>query len=283
MSWKTILLLAGLLILAAVILFAVNLRRLDRQNRRLAAELLADARQIEQPSQDEIARLPATVAKYLEGSLSGGSFPATARFEQTGEMLQGGAWREFEAVQHVTAEPAGFVWAAQLAFAPLVGVRVVDMYREGQGGALQAKLLGTFTVADAAPAVELDVGELARFLAEGPWLPTVLVPRDDLKWSEVDASSARATLASGEHTVSLLFHFNERGDVVRVEGERPRSLEDGSYATGYWVGTFSGHREVDGVRIPTEGEVGWLEGDVLEPYWRGRVERVEFDPLPERY
>lgn len=278
MAWKTILLLIAVLVLAAVIFLALASRRFDNHNRQMAAELLAQGRQVEQPGPAEIDSLPEPVARYLEVALPTGRLPSAVRIEQSGEMLQGGSWREFSAVQHITTQPAGFVWDARMTFIGPISVRVVDVYREDRGGALRAKLLGAITVADATPGPELDVGELARFLAEGPWLPTVLAPRPDLWWSEVDSSSARATLVSGGYEVSLLFHFSDGGDVIRVEGERPRSLEDGSYASGYWVGTFTGHREVDGVRIPTVGEVGWLEDGELEPYWRGRLEAVEFDP-----
>ena len=190
-------------------------------------------------------------------------------------MLQGGAWRPFTAIQHITAVPAGFVWDARIAFAPLVEARVVDAYVEGEG-ALRAKLMGTFTVADAQPGPVLDESELMRFLAEGPWLPTVLVPRPGLEWSEVDETSARVTLENGDDVATLTFTFDEAGDAVRVEGERPRGLGGDDVQTGLWVGRFWGYQEVEGVRIPMAGEVAWVTDGELEPYWRGSIERVEF-------
>jgi len=279
MSWKYIMLLGGVLLLIVIALVMLTSRRVDRHNKDLAQQLLAGAQRVERPAPETVSELPQPVARYLEVALPE-RFPSTVRIEQRGEMLQGGSWRKFEADQHIAVEPAGFVWDARMNFAPLMGVRVVDMYREGQGGLLQAKLLGVLTVANEGPSAELDKGELARLLAEAPWLPSILAPRDDLQWRSVDATSAEATLRNDGHEVTLLFHFAESGDIVRVEGERPRSMANGIYETGYWVGRFSHHHEVDGVRIPLQGEVGWVEDGEREPYWRGRLEAVQFDAPP---
>lgn len=276
MAWKITLLVLVLLTLALVALVTVNSRRLDQTNRELAHRLLADSREPVRPPADLYEALPAPVTRYLGRALPGGIWPGSVRLTQRGEILQGGAWREFTAVQHITASPPGFVWDAHVRFAPLIAARVIDMYASGHG-ALRAKLLGTLTVADAAPSRALDESELLRYLAEGPWLPTVLAPRPDLEWSAVDESTARATLTAGDSQVSLMFTFDEQGDAVRVEGDRPRDVEGGAARVEHWVGRFWNYSEQEGVRLPLEGEVGWLGEHGVEPYWRGRIETIEFD------
>src|SRR6187549_2880476 len=48
-------------------------------------------------------------------------------------------------------------------------------------------------VADQHATRELALGELQRFLAEAPWMPTLLLPGQNVGWEEIDDASARAT------------------------------------------------------------------------------------------
>lgn len=266
------------IILTFVVVVMIASARVDRAHGALAAELLADAAAAPHPARPDLARLPEPVARYFERVLpDSGPLPASARLEQRGEMQQGGAWRTFTAVQHVTANPPGFVWDARILFAPGVVAHVVDLYHRGEG-ALQAHLLGIVPVANEEPSEELNHGELMRYLAEGPWLPSALLPREVLVWEATSETSARATLRHEGTTVAMEYFFDDAGDVMRVEGDRPRTLEGGGSEMRRWVGRFWNYAERGGLRIPLEGEVGWVMEDGLELYWRGRIEHITFDP-----
>ncbi len=44
-----------------------------------------------------------------------------------------------------------------------------------------------------------------------------------------------------------------------------------------WQGGFRDYREVDGMRVPTWGEVAWLLPDGPQPYQRGRTGSTMLD------
>ncbi len=129
-------------------------------------------------------------------------------------------------------------------------------------------MLGVLTVASAEPGPATDTGEMMRYLAETPWMPTALLPGQGVEWTAVDDRHAVATLDDGANTVSLTFTFNDADEIEGVRAEaRPRT-EDESMP---WSGRFWDYEVVDGMRVPLSGEVTWQmpEGDF--PYWRGRI------------
>ncbi len=268
---------------AGVGVVLVNRRRLERATADLVADLLANA----DAETDRVFRradledLPAPVRRYLDGALEEGQpYVRTVRTEQRGAFRPGDAttpWKPLEATQHFTVSPPGFVWDAEIAFAPLVSARVVDAY-EGGEGYLRAKLLSTVTVADAEPSPEMNAGELLRYLAEAVWFPTALLPGEGVEWEPIDDRSARATLTHEGTTASLVFHFSDENEVDRVVADRRYRQEDDAYAP--WTGYFGDYRVRNGVLVPTEAEVEWNLPDGDLPYWRARI--VEIDHRPRR-
>lgn len=68
---------------------------------------------------------------------------------------------------------------------------------------MQAKVAAAITMMDQHDRVGLSRGALQRYLAEAVWFPTALLPREGLKWTAVDDSTALATLTDSGITVSL--------------------------------------------------------------------------------
>lgn len=230
----------------------------------------------------DLAVLPPPVRRYLRTVLREGQpHIGRVRMEQRGTFRGDGPtgpWRPFTATQHVTVRPPGFVWDATIQMWPWVPVRVVDAYHDGRG-MLRATLGGVLPVLDAAPGAALDEGELLRYLAEAPLYPTALLPAAGVEWAPIDDTSARATLAHGGTTAALTFHFNDRNEVERVEGQRGFTHEDGSVEWRPWVGYWRRYREQGGMQVPTEGEVAWRDPEQGEvSYWRGRMDRLTYRP-----
>jgi hypothetical protein len=226
---------------------------------------------------DAVAALPSPVRRYFETVLDPGQALArSARIEQRGEIRIGSdpAWRSFEATNHVATDPPGFVWDARVEMAPLLAVRVLDASVGGEG-LLRARLFGVVPVADATPGTTLDEGELLRYLAEAPWVPTALLPARGVEWEGIDDDSARATLSTGGTTVSATFHF-EDGVVDRVTARRPYTNPDGSQDPVPWTGYWDDYEERGGMLVPTRGAVEWNRTDGDWRYWRGRLTDVTY-------
>ena len=222
-------------------------------------------------------RLPPPVARYFEFALTPGQRPITrAHLRFTGTFAaKPNAWAPFTADQHVTPLPPGFVWDARIHMMPVLPVRVRDSYVNGTG-AMRVTVAGIVPMINQRGTPEMASASLLRFLAEAVWLPTALLPRDGLSWSAIDDTSARVTLTDGATTVSLDVQFTPRGEIRTVSAMRYRDV-NGTPVLTPWVGTHGEYVRMDGMMIPTVGEVAWMLPEGRTPYWRGRLVEATFD------
>lgn len=282
--WLKIILIAlGVIIVGSIATVLVSRARFDRENAGLVGDLLSSANPgaDRRFSSDDLAGLPEPVQNYLAHVLTEGQpYVRTVRLRQRGEFRLGDAtapWKPLSATQHFTVDPPGFVWDARVVILPLLPVRVVDMYKAGDG-ALRAKILSTVPVAHAAASPELNSGELMRYLAEAVWFPTAFLPGQGVVWEPIDQRSARATIDHLGTKVSLLFYFNRKNEVERVfAADRYREV-NGAFEPTPWTGNFGNYQLRNGMLIPIDGEVAWNlpAGDLS--YWRGHLEEIEHQP-----
>lgn len=271
-------LLAATLALLVVILSAAGLGAFlwSRGTDRVADRILD---RTETPEVDTAASVPAPVRRYLDRAIPTDAAPIrVARVEQAGEFLLNppDGWARFTATELFTAHPAGMLWDATIRMAPLLGVRVRDSYTAGVGS-MHGAVLGLFTVLEDSGPDRMAEASLVRYLAEAPWLPTRLLPAEGIEWAPVDDSTAMATLTDGGVTVSLEFRFTANGEIHTVYADRRfrGEAEDPQWAP--WIGHFSDYASFDGFRVPTRGEVSWVIDGEERPYWRGRIEGVDYD------
>ena len=269
--------LAGSTIAAVVLGNLAWKRSTTRAVRQLASE--ADAAAPGVFSRERLRDLPAPVVRYFELALTPGQrLIRGARIEQEG-TFRGDLdepWAPFTAVQHFSVDPPGFVWDAAIRMAPLLTVRVRDSYIGGTGG-MHAKIASLVPVVDQSGGAGLNAGALHRLLAEMVWLPTSLLPGRGVTWEAVDDRTARATLSHAGTSVWLDFQFGEQGEIVRASTpERSRDVEGASVPTP-WVCSYGSYREVDGMRVPAEGEVEWILPEGRLSYWRGRHVAFQYD------
>lgn len=228
----------------------------------------------------ELDGLPAPVQRYFRAVLTDGQpIIAAVTFEMAGTFnlsATGEQWKAFTSRQHVIICRPGFVWDARVAMLPGLTVRVVDSYIAGQG-LLRAAILGLFKVADLSGEGEIARGEFMRFFAEAVWYPTALLPSQGVRWVAVDARSAKATMADGPLTLTLLFRFNDEGLIDSFRAEARGSMVGKEMVMAPWEGSFSDYRTRDGMRVPNTGEVAWLRPDGRKPYFRGTLTALSYE------
>ncbi len=226
--------------------------------------------------------LPDPVLRYFRWALTDGQPRIrTARIRQEGRFLlrpEEEGWTAFSATQFFSADPPGFIWDARMQMAPLVSVRVRDAYDCTGRGGMVAKVLSVVTVMDEGGRSELDEASLQRFLAEAVWIPTALLPSENLIWSAIDDHTALATLTDPRSgmVASLQFRFGEHGEIVGVYTPGRYREVGGEYELAAWAGSFRSYEEHNGMMIPMEGEVEWQLADGPLPYWEGRLPEVEY-------
>ena len=230
------------------------------------------------PSQ--LDSLPAPVQRYLGLVLRRGQpMIAGVHLRHTGTFNLSDSsqrWVPFTSDQRVITRRPGFDWNARVAVMPGIVVRVHDAYIGGEG-LLHAALLAMFPLVIQRGTPQVAEGELMRFLAESPWYPTVLLPGQGVHWEPRDDRSALATLTDGRVSASLEFRFAANGLLESVRSEKRGRVVGGATIPTPWLGRWSDWTWLNGVRIPTRGEVAWLLPAGPLPYWRGGVIGITYD------
>lgn len=186
------------------------------------------------------------------------------------------SWKPFTSAQIVITSRPGFDWYGKIKMAPGLWAWVHDAYVAGEGR-LTASLSGIIPLMNMRDKKELAEGELMRYLAEAVWYPTALLPSQGVQWQTEDAHSAWASLIDGDISVSLLFTFNDRGEITRVYSPARGRFDGKNYIPTPWQGRFWDYQERNGMRIPLQGEVAWLTESRAKPYWRGRIITTHYD------
>ncbi len=209
----------------------------------------------------------------------GAPLVAAAHIEHVGTFNMGEAednWKPFTSEQWVMTQPPGFVWDARISMVPGLAAHVHDAFVAGSG-VLEARLLGLLTVMEMPPSPQLDQGELMRYLAEATWYPTALLPGQGVVWHPVDDTHARATLTSGNTTVTLTFQFDDQGLIKTVRSEGRYREVNGEQVATPWQGQFWDYQGHDGMLVPHQGEVAWMLPTGPKPYWRGQIRQLKYE------
>ncbi|WP_290648959.1 DUF6544 family protein [Aquisalimonas sp.] len=218
--------------------------------------------------------LPPSVARYFQHVLTDGQkLIKTAKIEQSGVLRTGittESWSPFTASEIVVPPAIGFLWSAKIEMPLGTHVRVLDSYIGGVGLG-RGSLLSAFAVASEGGEPKLNSGALHRYVAEGVWFPTALLPQSGVAWSAIKDHSALATLTDRSTSVSLEFRFNEVGEVTSIYSAGRFGQFDGGYKQVPWQGHFRDCHEEAGMRVPSYGKVGWYEDGVLQLVWKGDI------------
>jgi len=226
----------------------------------------------------DLKELPEPVQKYFRHVLKDGQDHIKfVRLKQEGKfrMKDNQPWLPITAEQYFTTQRPAFLWKVYLKMNPLVWIEGRDMYHRGKGEML-IKALSIVNVVDAY-GKEMDISSLLRFLAEAPWFPTVLLPNDYIKWEEIDSHSARVFIEDAGYSASGIFTFNESGEIVKFESNDRFMEVNGKYLRETWSGYFGNYREINGIKIPTEGEVEWNLPDKDLPYAKLEIIDIQYD------
>jgi len=224
----------------------------------------------------DLAGLPLCVQRWLEhAQVIGKEKISTVRLKQKGLMRlkEDGPWIPADAEQYFIVDKPGFVWKVKVRMAPLLYFTGMDKYYEGKG-TMKIKVLSVIPIVNAA-GPEMNQGSLLRYLAETMWFPTAAL-NYYIKWQEIDAHSARATMSYGGVTASGVFTFNEKGEVVTFIAQRYREL-DGKYVLQDWGGITKGYGEFNGIRIPNKTDIIWRTETGDFNWFKCEITDIEFN------
>jgi hypothetical protein len=236
---------------------------LDALDQRLAdAQFITEARTDLQPEVTELA------------TKLGANGADPARFVdvcQTGTMWfkPGGMPRRFTARQRIGTSSTGFVWRAVIG--PMGALTVVDSFVAGRG-LLEARLFGIIRMAREDGTAALNQGEALRYLAELPWNPDAMLFDHQLEWTVDGPRAIRVATGSGASRAEISFKLDDAG-LIETAGAASRAFGTDKHYP--WHGRFWDYQDIDGRRIPMQGEVAWVIDGNDFIYWRGKLESWE--------
>ena len=265
-----------LLIVAAFMIFVVWRRQnLTRAYQQGATALLEQRQAVSLVAREQ---LPEVMQRYLEHVLVDPTPITAMHARQRGTFELNNAWQPFRAHHTVTINPPAFRWTAGIRAGLGVDAQVVDYYQQQTGG-LEAHLLGAFEITAVQDTTPLNTGELMRYFAEMPWYPTGFLA-SNIRWhADATEQQATATLSDGDSDsdvdATITFFVSDNHEIERIEGQRYKGTEADAQLE-QWRGRFWDYQLIDGVRVPTQGEVMWIENGEEQPYWRGNITDITF-------
>jgi hypothetical protein len=238
---------------------------------------LAQSQSAEKFYYSEIDSLPVPVQKYFRFALKDGiDKPRFVRIKQSGKFKTniGAEFKDLSAVQYsLTSEP-GFIWSGDINFADVIWVKGIDTYFE-KTGSLLIKFMSGVTISNESSS-EITQAQIVRWLYEGAWYPTALLPSENLYWLPIDSSSAQVNFETNGIKVEAKFSFNDDGSISKIKSQRFMTTNAGPVLTDY-TGYFSDYKEVDGIMIPMHGEVEWNLDNQDFLYGKFDIKEIQFD------
>lgn len=221
--------------------------------------------------------LPQPVSRYFRYAFDGGiRMIRHAIFKQRGTMraTATGGWSPFSATQEVFVSPRQYEWHAVMRIAGFIPLSIFDGYHNGVGIS-RASFGGILTLAQQQGTPEMNSASLLRFLAEGAWTPSILLPESGVMWRAIDASSAQASLADNGTTVTLAARFGNDGRMLEIQADRYRAVKTGAVLTP-WRGVWTEYRRIEDIVVPTAAEVSWQLDGAWTPVWRGSITSAHY-------
>ena len=225
-------------------------------------------------SYKQLEGLPEPVQRYFRYALNDGQpYISYVRLKHNGTFkpAEDKKWTSIKGEQYFTAKTPGFIWKGKTS---LFTAR--DIYIGGKGK-LVVSLFSLFKVVDERGS-HIDQAELLRWLGESVWFPTNLIPRENLHWKAIDSTKAKITFNYKGIAVYYIVHFNEQGQITKLETERYMEKD----RMKKWIGIVGDYKQIDGIKVPTYIEGKWDLEEGAYPYARFHIQQIEYD-IPEKF
>ena len=234
-------------------------------------------------TESAIATLPEVAQRYFRYTITPGArLTSVAEIEMEGQLGLGTkdepAYRAMTARQ-ILAPPRGLVWKLR---AGLIS---------GSDAAAPDTSWTRFWLFNLIPVVRISGNPdhhrsaFGRVVAEGAfWVPSSLLPSDQVAWEPVDDDTARVIVSHGKFSQAIELTLEADGQPSRViiqrwSNENPEKVFREQPFGGY----LSDFREVDGYRIPMHVEGGNLIGtENYFPFYIADIRAIRFPQLEAR-
>lgn len=151
-----------------------------------------------------------------------------------------------------------------------------DYYINGQGGmkGMLAKLLNLFNQ----QGKEMDKGALSTYLSECLFVPSSLLYNKNISFEEIDPLNVKACIKHKDISVSGIFTFNEKYEMIKFYTEdRPAVKDDGSIDYIPWSANILSYKKnTDGINFIDHVQIIWHYPDKDFIYFDGNINNFIF-------
>jgi hypothetical protein len=225
-----------------------------------------------------IAGLPTPVQRYFNYTFKEPVNAYTVvRLEEAGDfrLPLSGDFNPTTAEQVIAIGTPALVFSATTPVFTGVWARAYDYFAGGEME-MKARILSAITVVDESETEELNRISIRRWLLESPLYPMALLPGGPITWEAVDDQSARATVRADGLQASMLFHFNDEGQITYLSAEKDGDLTTPYHGSGEHV-TRDDYRLVGNMMIPHRFTISRAAGGEVFPFFDGGLTRIEFE------
>jgi len=209
-------------------------------------------------TESDIIHLPDIIQKWVHNSgMIGKEKIVSVRLKQKGTMRTKpqSKWMSFEAIQYFNLEDPSFVWFSKVNSKSLIHMVGRDKLKNGEGEML-IKLVSLIPVVNEGNNKQINSGTMIRFLSEICWFPSAAL-NDYIHWESIDATSAKAIFTYKSISVSGIFKFNQKGNLVSFEANRYFGGGEDAVLQKWFIHIID-YKTFEGITIPNKCEVSWL-------------------------
>jgi hypothetical protein len=273
--FKTVMISVGV-VLALVVLGMVVLQIKHRQDVNQVEQRLQSKPTQQRFTKDMIADLPAPVQRYFLHAIALGTPLATAvKLDMSGKfrLAQDKPWLPMQAQETLTRK--GFIWKANIG-SGLSQFQGADYY-VNRSGRMQFSILGLVPVVNV-QSPDTARSAIGRMVAELMWLPSALLPQQEVQWSAIDDHTIQAHLKVDDEPVNLTLVIDADGKVLESYALRwGNHTPNGSWAYIPMGGKCYAERTFGGYTIPSQMSAGWWFGsEQYFEFFQSAIEHAEF-------
>ncbi|PKL88094.1 MAG: hypothetical protein CVV23_11925 [Ignavibacteriae bacterium HGW-Ignavibacteriae-2] len=214
-----------------------------------------------------LKNIPINLQSYIESSIIDGSeIPNVVIKKITGKLKtdENSKWFSFKLNEFSVSNSPDYLSDAKINMNKLFWTRAIESLTNGSGNIL-IKLLSSVTVSDAS-GKQINQSLLTNYLADAVFYPSALMPSENLSWSFIDSSCAKATLSFGELKVSSKFYFNQYNEVVKVTSEDKFKTSKLGYQLVPHTVLYSNYKWFGNYKVPTKVIKQWKVADSVFTY-----------------
>ena len=228
-----------------------------------------------------IADLPDTAQRFFRFAIKPGTpLYTVAEISMDGDFSNGTKTKPDYLqmyAEQILAAPRGFVWKLR-AGSGVMRISGSDAAMDGNSWS-RFWLLGIVPVARAGNNADHARSAFGRYVAETVfWTPAALLPHENIRWEEIDDSTARVTLTYLGLKQAVDLSVDVDGRLTKVVFQRwSNANAEKIFKLQPFGGYLSEYKDFDGFCLPTRIEAGnFFATDDYFAFFRANVRSIQF-------